>query len=85
MSRGQRHRLRESALESGSGVEEEDTDLERVHLIWWEWCGGERHRLGEGALESGSGVGERDTDWERVYLRVGLVWGSKTQTGRERT
>ena len=29
---GQRHRLGESALESGSGVGERDEDLERAHL-----------------------------------------------------
>ena len=61
----------ESALESGKEwVEEEDTDWERAHLIWWEWCGGERCRLGESALESGSGLGWRDADWERAHLRV---------------
>ena len=47
-----------------------DTDWERAHLIWWEWCGGVRHRLTKSALESGSGVGERDADWERAHLRV---------------
>ena len=34
MSRGERHRLEESALESGKErVEEGDTDWERAHLI----------------------------------------------------
>ena len=53
MSGGERHRLGESALESGRGVEEGDTELERAHLIGLEWCGGERHQMGESALESG--------------------------------
>ena len=39
---GREHRLGESALESKSSVEEEDTDWERAHCIGWEWCGGER-------------------------------------------
>ena len=57
----ERCRLEESALESGIGVEERDTDWERAQLIARQFEGG-RHRLGESALESGSGVGEGDTD-----------------------
>ena len=68
---GGRHRLGESALDSGrERVEERNSDLERAQLLGWEWFGGGRHRLGESALESESGVGERDTDWERAHLRV---------------
>ena len=66
-------------------MEEGDTDWERAHLIWWEWCGGERHRLGESALDSGRGVGEEDNDWERAHLIGREVWRRETPTGRERT
>ena len=47
---GQRHRLGESALESGSGVGEEDTDWERAHLRV-EGNREQRHRLRESALD----------------------------------
>ena len=29
-------------------------------------------------------MGEGDTDWERAHLRVGIVWGRETPTGRGR-
>ena len=84
---GGRHRLGESALDSGREcVEEGDADWERAHLIWWEWCGEERFRLGESALDSVSGVGERDADWERAHFRVGRnELRRMMSTGRERT
>ena len=66
---GRRHRLGESALESGrERVEERDTDWERAHLIGWVRCEGGRHRLRESALD-----------------KVRVVWRKKTPTGRERT
>ena len=70
MTGGGRHRLGESALESGNGLAEEDTDWERAHLIGSEWCGGGRRRLGESALDRARGGEERDDDWERAHLRV---------------
>ena len=41
--------------------------------------------MGESALDRVIGVGEEVTDWERAHLTVGVVRGSETPTGRERT
>ena len=85
---GGRHRLRESALDSGrEWVEKRDTDWERAHLIGWEWCGGEILRLGESALESGRQWCEVEICelGESALDRVRMVWGREIKTGRERT
>ena len=85
MRGGERHRLGESALESGSCVGERDADWERAHLRVEgnDWRRGGRHRLEEGALNKARGV-KIFTDLERAHL-IGRDVGRKTPTGRERT
>ena len=64
---GGRHRLGESALESGrEKVEEKDTDWERAHL-----------------RVEGSGVVEGDTDWERAHLTEWEWYGGERCRLRE--
>ena len=61
MSREERHRLGESALDRARDMRERDADWERAHLIEWEWCGRGRHRLGESALDRVGMVWGRET------------------------
>ena len=85
---GGRCRLGESALDMGGLVwgREMPTGRERT-CDWKGMSGGGRHRLGESALESGREWcrGGRHPLGESALDRVGMVWGRKTTTGRERT
>ena len=70
MSGGRRNRLGESALESGSGVEERDADWERAHL-----------RMGG----NGVGKRVADWERAHLIGWEGMVWRREMPTGRERT